>query len=317
MRPLLVLAALCLTASALQDQRSERAIAAGLDFVARADEPEPGLDVDEELSRHMERSARIEAELDTLDNHGDSHEWAGLYYQGDGTGRNVTLLIAPESGAAYSWMGCLGMYDLNHGEIVSVTPEGIELALAVDPRLNKRWYPAGLARRYLSSRWIPVRWGPERFLIPECQIIPFCNDVNGGGAAAGFPRQKLDPDASWRERARRPEGLPELPSTYAPFLLVEPLTTSIREASEPRLIGEFTSGPLKYAVSARIELGLEHGLLPGMLLHAIEPERQGTGEVLSAEPDAATLEFRFALFDHARDVPRAGWRLSTRWRQRE
>lgn len=297
----------------LQGERLERAVAAGIDYLRGGAVPsadgESKIDVHQALPAHLERLARIEAEIEGL----AGHEWAGLYYFGNGTGRNVSLHIAPEAGATYTWMGCLGTYDLNHGELVSASADGLELALVHDPGLNKKWYPAGLPRPYMSKRWIPVRWGNERFLIPECQVIPFCNDVNGGGAAAGFARRRTDPDADWRERPRRPEGLPGLPATYAPFLLAEPLTATLREASKPRLIGDYLGGPSKYAVSARVDLGLDDGLLPGMVLNAVEPEHQGMGEVVDVAANEATLEFRFALYDHARDVPQVGWRLSTRW----
>lgn len=314
MRTLLDLAPLVLTPFLLQDARADRAISAGIAYLREGTDSsadgESKIDLHLALPPHLARLARIEAEIATL----GEHDWAGLYTFGNGTGRNISLHIAPESGATYTWMGCLGTYDLNHGDLVALTPEGLELALVHDPGLNMKWYPAALARPYMSKRWIPVAWGRERFMVPECQIIPFCNDVNGGGAAAGFARRRTDPDADWRERPRRPEGLPGLPATYAPFLLDEPLTTTLREASEPRLIGDYLGGPSKYAVTARIDPGLDDGLLPGMLLHAVEPEHQGVGEVVEAAPHGATLEFRFALYDHARDVPQPGWQLSTRWR---
>jgi hypothetical protein len=49
-----------------------------------------------------------------------AHPWAGRYYYGDGLGVNVALSLAPKSGFAFTWNGCLGLYDLNYGDVVEV-----------------------------------------------------------------------------------------------------------------------------------------------------------------------------------------------------
>lgn len=57
---------------------------------------------------------KISAEIGKL----RDHPWAGRYYHGDGLGANVTLTLAPESGFTVTWFGCLGLYDLNYGDVV-------------------------------------------------------------------------------------------------------------------------------------------------------------------------------------------------------
>src|SRR5579872_1531294 len=68
----------------------------------------------ESIQVSEERKTRILAEIETL----KSHEWAGSYYYGDGLGVNVSLVLAPQNGFVFDWTGCLGLYDLNYGNIV-------------------------------------------------------------------------------------------------------------------------------------------------------------------------------------------------------
>jgi len=59
------------------------------------------------------QTKRIQRELRQL----RSHDWAGEYYFGDGLGVNVSLALAPANGFVFSWHGCLGLYDLNYGDV--------------------------------------------------------------------------------------------------------------------------------------------------------------------------------------------------------
>ncbi|MEQ1895074.1 MAG: hypothetical protein ABL998_21250 [Planctomycetota bacterium] len=292
----------------LASETRDRALALGRDYVydARHQVPPAPFDAEREEAVLKTRRRAIEAELATL----GEHPWAGWYYEGDGLGHNVRLGIAPVAGATYTLSGCLGLYDLNHGEIRSVDARGIELYLVIDPRQNDRTWRASLPRATMSSRWVPVSWGTERFLIPECQLIAFCNDVNSGGDGGNFPRREAD--GAQHEPRHRPEGMPALPSAYAPFLLERELEAALEGTREPLSVGTYAGGsPEKFLVTAEIPLGTEQGLLPGMLFHA-PAEKRGEAEVVHVEPGRALLEFRFAKHDEARDIPRDGWRVTTR-----
>ena len=74
------------------------------------------------------RRKEIEKELKALDRtklKADdwAKEWAGTYSTGDGLGMNVRIAVAPKSGITYTWHGCQGLYDANHGEIVEATKD--------------------------------------------------------------------------------------------------------------------------------------------------------------------------------------------------
>jgi hypothetical protein len=289
-----------------QDADRAAALALGRAHVrsARALQPEESDRVDVTAARPEldARLARITDELASL----GAHDWAGTYYQGDGLGVNVTLRLAPDAGVAYTWSGCMGIYDLNHGSITSVSPEGIELALALPPEGNRVWYQAFVPHPYMSRRWVPVSWGNERFMIPDCQLIAFCNAVNEGSNYVPFPRRIVDND--WHRMIECAETLPLVPPAYRPFLLETPLTAVITTSSETKANGTFADKKTEqFLVSATVGLGSEDGLLPGMLLHA---KGRGSGEVVEVTAHEATVEFRFA--GHGEQEPRAGWSLSTR-----
>ena len=263
------------------------------------------VDIEAARPQLLARQGRIRDELASL----GKHDWAGTYYEGDGLGVNVTLMIAPGGGAAYTWSGCIGLYDLNHGSIAGVSEDGIDLELAFSPDLNNVMYQAFYPYPCMSSRWVPVTWGKEHFLIPDSQMIAFCNAVNDGSTFLPFPHRIEGDD--WHRKVERSEDPPRVPPAYRPFLLLAPLDASILEVSEPTVIGTFADEKTpQYLVSATVGIGSEAGLLPGMLLYAQAPNR-GLGQVLDVDGVRATVGFRSALYDAERDTPRKGWKLST------
>jgi hypothetical protein len=299
---------LLLGSAPTQDATKGAALAIGNDYVrssrALQGKARAEVDVDAAGTELDARDARITNELAST----GAPDWAGTYYQGDGLGTNVTLRLAPKSGATYTWSGCVGVYDVNHGSIASVSPEGIEIELAFPPERNEVWYQAFAPHPYMSRRWVPVSWGKERFMIPDCQLITFCNAVNDGSGWLPFPHRVEGED--WHRKVERSKTLPLVPPAYRPFLLETPLTAVITACSEPKDNGTFLDETTPQdLVCATVELGSDAGLLPGMLLHAQAPGR-GTGEVVEVTAKQATVEFRYAM-DVDQDIPRPSWSLST------
>jgi hypothetical protein len=66
---------------------------------------------DAELAR---RIPVIREEITRL---GPDHAWAGEYYEGDGLGRNISFLLAPQAGCVATSSGCLGLYGANWGTV--------------------------------------------------------------------------------------------------------------------------------------------------------------------------------------------------------
>ena len=115
-----------------------------------------------------EREARIDAELAELAGH---HPWAGSYYQGDGTGVNVSLKLAPDGGFYFSWHGCLGEYDRNFGRI-SIDEAGLIHLHCERPNVRKGF-------QGIDELLAPVRWGDRRYLLPPEKVVSFLAEEGG------------------------------------------------------------------------------------------------------------------------------------------
>lgn len=179
--------------------------------------------IDLHLPGLQAREQKIETELRALDRDAlpEDHwarRWAGKYYTGDGLGMNVRIMVAPESGVTYTWHGCLGLYDMNHGDIAEVLPDGLRLQLAFDPALQ--YYGLWDDRLYF------VNWGELRFLVPERKMLQIVNNYNNGGYAKesmfDIPRW-YEREVSHGERMDIPATRPTLPAPWDAMLRDDPV----------------------------------------------------------------------------------------------
>lgn len=271
-----------------------------------ADKPDHGVLVQEEKPKIDARRERIEAELEEIaktplpDDHW-ANEWAGRYYEGDGLGMNVTILIAPKSGVTYTWHGCMGLYDGNHGDITRVLDDGLELKLALDP--------AG-GYRVMDTRLYFVRWGADRFLVPKSLMLEFVNNYNAGGfgrrSMFGIPRKNGTNSRSLDDVERT--GRPSLPAEFAKMIIEKPMKLTITGATlvkpdkdprSPTIDGELTfSG------------GSDQGVYVGMEF-PIEAGRQyGTVTITAVEPTSCKGRYSgFAAHDEGLALPAVGLKL--------
>lgn len=180
----------------------------------------------------LDREALIDAELKALDrakltDKDWAKEWAGTYSCGDGLGMNATIMIAPKAGLSYTWYGCLGLYDKNHGPITKADAEGIEvdLKLATDG-------PETMS--YLSPKLYFVKWGDRRYLVPESKMLTLVNNYNEGGYARSgmfsIPRKREEGDP-WRRFEDAPPGRPQLPSAYDKLLRDKPIALTVTKVT--------------------------------------------------------------------------------------
>lgn len=155
-----------------------------------------------------------------------AHEWAGRYYTGDGLGMNVMVCVAPHSGVTYTWHGCMGLYDANHGDIVEEYPDGLRVKLAIDPGASRY--------QFFSERLYFVRWGDRRYLVPQTKMLNLVNNYNGGSFTRAslfdiplkFERRE---DIRVHHQAAPPPGRPELPDAYARLVLDQSVRFTITD----------------------------------------------------------------------------------------
>lgn len=207
---------------------------------------------DEEAATRQREAIR--RELSSL----GAHPWAGEYYEGDGLGANIELTLAPKTGVAATWRGCLGLYGANRGRIIE---RAGRLRFGFEAR-NGRGFGG------FPDEVLPVRWGGRRYLLPEAEMIEFVNALHHGGE----PRDRVHGGfllATGDER-KPVAGLPELPERYRRMIRREPLVAGVLDAR--RIVDE----KLRYGmciVRYRLTLdqGRDAGLTEGVRLKAIVP----------------------------------------------
>jgi hypothetical protein len=180
--------------------------------------------------------------------------WAGDYYSGDGLGANVSLSLAPRSGVAATWQGCLGTYAANQG---SVIPQADGSLLLKYEQPND---PNGIG---FADHVMPVAWGERMYMVAETELPAFVSAINLGnepreGAQGSFLMRKGD-------EQHKVYGLPALPPAQQSLIREVPLEVGVVSAS--RLHGNRTD-----EFECRYRLVLDHGaddrLAAGMDLRA-------------------------------------------------
>jgi hypothetical protein len=237
----------------------------------------------------------IQAEIKTL----KTHEWAGKYYEGDGLGVNVSLILAPKSGFLFEWHGCLGLYDRNYGA-VSLNKDKVHLAFTLP---NKRQGFQGIAQKLT-----PIAWGERTYLIPSDDIVGFCNEVNEGSE----PRKGMHGSCLLREGDEKKEvkGFPTIPAEFKPYLLDHPIDAEIVSVGKYKTRPSVCDWKFK-DTPVVLNRGKSHGLLKGMKLHVVQPEHAVESvEITKVEDERA--EGVMTQIGEEEKGPQIGWKLSTR-----
>ena len=236
------------------------------------------------------RKKQIQLELESL----RQDSWAGHYYYGDGLGVNVELDLAPKSGFAFAWNGCLGTYDMNYGDVVE-SDGRIRLLFKLS---NERKGFQGIAPEFF-----PVTWGDRHYLIPSDGVVEFANAIN-----AGFePR-----DSAWGEFLLKREdvskavtGFPILPAHYSGYLLSNPVDAEISEVRQSRR--EESQG----ITTVLLNVGATQGVKKGMEFYLHTPSGFfESAKVTRVDSSSSEAEIFQCSGDKA-GPPSVGWKLST------
>jgi hypothetical protein len=232
----------------------------------------------------------IRQELETL----KAHPWAGHYYYGDGLGVNVDLSVAPKSGFAFTWNGCLGLYDLNYGDAVE-TDGRIRLVFKLP---NERKGFQGIAREFL-----PVVWGDRHYLIPFDEVVKFANAINAGfeprGTAWGEFLLRRD------DVSKSASGFPNLPPQYSEYLLKQPIEAEISAVKENRMQN---SGRV---TTVLLNVGSTQGVKKGMEFFVYAPSTVFESATITRVDSSSSEAEIFQCCDDKAGPPSLGWKLST------
>ena len=231
--------------------------------------------------------SRFENPSDAADQRGPKvtlEQLAGQYYHGGGTG-SLTIELNANGHYSYSWQSHDGGYQRDEG-----TAEVVDDFLSLHPQKTETNRPSG---RNPQARLLAVRWGTRFYLVPDGEILDFCDWVNLGlepreGMYGRFYlRMVLTEELiEGREELRLEAagGLPELPTRWAPYLLKRPLQGEVIEVLKDE--------------QAIIDLGLGEGLKVGMELfyfgeeNALGRRSYGLATVVVAEAHRCTVKVK-------------------------
>lgn len=205
---------------------------------------------DEAKETAKEYRELIEAELKTL----PDDSWAGVYRYGYGNGPIIHLYISPENGFEYLSGTDKGTLSRNYGDVES-SKEFIQLS----PQLSLK--PRSIF--HLTDAYHIVNWGERKYLVPEYQMIDFCNSVN----------LNEEPRYHWSGMFFLKDGhhnievteMPDVPLHYKRYLLDEPITAKVIDikGTKTENVGK---NYRMHTVTVEIDRGSETRLLPGIEL---------------------------------------------------
>lgn len=260
-------------------------------FVTQKKEPALNLKFSSNAESELKKQqARIKKELAS----GTSDEWSGEYYYGDGLGVNVAFSMTPKSGFAFTWNGCLGLYDLNYGDVAFENGR-YKLKFRYP---NKREGFEGIAPDF-----IPVRWSSRHYLIPSEEFVSFLNAINSGFESAETSRSHRFLLKLGDERTPV-TGFPNVPAEYKAYLLNAPIKARISSVGASK---DIQDGRVTRVV---INVGSADGVKPGMEFYIYKPSTVFEAvEVLNLSEHSAEAEIH--QYGSKPPTPNLDWQLST------
>lgn len=199
-------------------------------------------------------------------------ELSAEYYRGDGLGVRCYMNLSKNRTFNFRWEGCLGTYDKNEG---SYTIENGTLVLSPKhPNIREG------GSKMLPTRFLSVKWGNRLYLIPEDEVIKFCNEINQGRE----PRDDVNGLFYLRRGDEKKPviGFPDLPRQWRDYLLKEPIDGQVVSVEKGKV--------------AVVSIGKKHGIRAGMLLTATNSKRSLSSqlEVISIEEETAKAKVIYA-----------------------
>ena len=245
----------------------------------------------------VERRDRVLAEIAK----GSPDPWAGEYHEGDGEGENTTLYLAPESGVAATWFGCLGLYGSNEGEVDTVDPK----TLAFRFRRPNKAHAFGSFPESVRK----VHWGERRYLLDPDHFVDFVNAIHRGMEPdwQGMGRMFL---LAHGDRDKPVSGLPDLPAEWLAQIRTKPLIVSVSSVEQlpQRGSAEFPTCPLRLT----FDVPAGETVVPGLAFHPQDDKMSESVDVVAVDRAQATAEIE--VYEACADLkyrPKVGDTLST------
>ncbi|CAN5275607.1 hypothetical protein BH20ACI1_BH20ACI1_31590 [soil metagenome] len=249
-------------------------------------------------AKYDEVEAGIQKELKTLKN----HKWAGEYSYGNGLGTNIRILLSPESGFVFTWIGDLGLYDLNYGKV----EERNGKIIFIPALSNKREGFKGM-----ETEFYPVTWGQRHYLIPVSKIIKFANIISlslGQGEFAGYRGSFALREGDENKTAK---GKIDLPNEFRAYLLEKPIKASITQVIASVLLDKDYSKTR--TTEMILDVGSRNKVKIGMEFYVFSPSGvSGSVEVIEVNEKTSKAKMVQVMYEKDESLtPAINWKLST------
>lgn len=245
------------------------------------------------------REARIKEEIKSS----KVNDWAGEYHYGDGLGINVFLMIAPKSGFTFTWVGCMGVYDRNFGDVV-FTDDKITLVFTY-PNIREGF-------QGIAPELVPVLWGERHYLIPANGFVRFANAINGGyEPATGFRTFGTSFLLKQGDKEKSAFGRPQMPAEFQHLLLVRPIRAKTVTVGESRIdVDGYDPARKNRITQIVVSAGRSTGAFVGMELHVISPSRIWETAIITKVGELSS-EAEIAQSGLNEPAPSVNWKFST------
>lgn len=243
-----------------------------------------------------QQRTRIQREIATL----KQHPWAADYYEGDGLGANITISLAPDTGIAATWHGCMGLYGANRGKVVE--RDGTLRFEYEQP--NKPGFGG------FPDTLRPVRWGERRYMIQQDKMMGFVNAINHGLE----PRERVHGMflLAQDDEDKAAEGLPDLPPAYLALIRRAPMR--VRVVSIDGVDKKKGDQDCSYTYRMTLDRGAADRFAPGAELKLVAQPRvweSATIETVARETSTAKMVVWYDDCTHPKTVPTTGWVFTT------
>jgi len=245
------------------------------------------------------KKEQIRRELNTL----KDHPWAGSYYYGDGLGVNIHLSLAPKSGFEFTWNGCLGLYDLNYGDVIE---KHGRITLVFTHANSRRAYEG------IAPELVPLVWGERHYLIPADGFIDFANAVNAGFEPSPYRSARFllrDGD-----EVKSADGLPDIPAPFSEYILKRPIQAAVSSIKGSRFEDFKGNGiELSFHITTLVlNVGSEQGVKEGMEFYVYSPPNLADwAKVTKVSKDSSEAEISQDQITEKYGRPSADWLFST------
>jgi len=209
-----------------------------------------------------------------------ANEWAGTYSLSDHSSLSVRVVLAPRNGVVYQRFSRGGFAAANSGEIVSRDPSGVTCDLSgqnVD-----LWF---------SPKLYFVKWGPRNYLVPESQMVEFCNGVNVGLVESPLSSSYLLRNG---DEHKLIAGMPEVPPEYRDRILKQRIAASVtgvtKGVQDPDAAALPSVSVSKWSV--RLDKGTADGVRRGMEFYPDETNILFCFRVVGLDENQCTAERR-------------------------